>query len=66
MNEVHTGVCGRHQSGPKLQYQLKRLDYYWPTMVVHCIEYAKRYCVCQLHSDYGHIPAEPLHTTFCS
>lgn len=25
MNEVHAGVCGGHQSGPKLQYSLKGL-----------------------------------------
>lgn len=26
----------------------------------------KRCRVCQLHSDYGHVLAEPLHTTSCS
>lgn len=56
MNEVHTEVCNRHQSGSKLQYQAKRLGYYWPTMVVYCIEYTKRCHVCQLDSDYGHVP----------
>lgn len=66
MTEVHAGVCRGHQSGPKLQYQLKRLSYYWPTMVVNCIDYAKRCHVCQLYTDYGHVPAEPLHTTSCS
>lgn len=35
-------------------------------MVVDCIEYAKRFCVCQLHSDYGYVPAKPLHITSCS
>lgn len=34
MNEVNMGVCGRHQSGPKLLYPLKRLGYYWPSIVV--------------------------------
>lgn len=66
MNEVHAGVCGEHQSGSKLQYQLKILGYYWPTMEVDCIEYAKRCHVCQLHSDCGLVPTEPLHTTSCS
>lgn len=63
MNEVHAGVCGGHQSGTKLQHQLKRLGYYWPTMMVNCIEYAKRYRICQLHNDYGHVSVKPLHTT---
>lgn len=66
MNKVHARVCGKNQSGPKLQYQLKRLGHYWPTMVVNCIEYAKRCHVCQLHSDYSHVLAKPLHTTSCS
>lgn len=66
MTEVHAGMCGTHQSSLKLQYQLKSLGYYWPTMVVDCIEYAKRCLVCQLHSDYGHVPTELLHTTSCS
>lgn len=66
INKVHVGVCGGHQSGPKLKYQLKRLGYYWLTMVVNCIEYAKWCHICQWQSDYGHVPAEPLHTTSCS
>lgn len=63
MNEMHAEVCRWHQSSLKLQYQLKRLGYYWLTMVVDCIDYVKRCRVCQLHSDYDHMPAEPLHTT---
>lgn len=66
MNEVYAGVCGGHQSSPKLQYQLNRLDYYWPTMLVDYIEYAKQCHIFQLHNNYGHVPAEPLHTTSCS
>ncbi|KAM1018587.1 hypothetical protein ACFX2C_040197 [Malus domestica] len=32
MEEAHSGVCGAHQSGPKLHFQLKRMGYYWPSM----------------------------------
>lgn len=63
INEMHAGVFGGHQSGPKLQYQLRRLSYYWPTMVVDCTEYAKRCHVYQLRRNYGHIPVKPLHIT---
>ncbi|KAL0405691.1 UNVERIFIED_CONTAM: hypothetical protein Slati_3883000 [Sesamum latifolium] len=45
MEEAHSGVCGAHQSGPKLHFRIKRMGYYWPTMVKDCIDYAKR---CQL------------------
>ncbi|KAM2067325.1 hypothetical protein ACFX1T_043670 [Malus domestica] len=32
MEEAHSGICGAHQSGPKLHFQLKRMGYYWPSM----------------------------------
>ncbi|KAA0031993.1 uncharacterized protein E5676_scaffold96G00810 [Cucumis melo var. makuwa] len=33
LKEVYAGVCGVHQSGPKLQFQLRRMNYYWPKMI---------------------------------
>ncbi|XP_020700289.1 uncharacterized protein LOC110112413 [Dendrobium catenatum] len=33
MGEVHEGLCGAHQSGPKMKVRIKRLGYYWPTMI---------------------------------
>ncbi|XP_074301232.1 uncharacterized protein LOC141632598 [Silene latifolia] len=33
MHETHSGICGDHQSGPKLHDRVKRMGYYWPTMV---------------------------------
>ncbi|XP_070056816.1 uncharacterized protein [Nicotiana tomentosiformis] len=32
LREVHPGVFGPHQSGPKLHFHIKRMGYYWPTM----------------------------------
>ncbi|GKU96286.1 hypothetical protein SLEP1_g9534 [Rubroshorea leprosula] len=32
VEEVHSGICGAHQSGPKLHYRIRRMGYYWPTM----------------------------------
>ncbi|XP_058216876.1 uncharacterized protein LOC131327758 [Rhododendron vialii] len=66
MAEVHSGVCGANQSGPKLHMQLKRLGYYWPTMISDCINYAKSCQVCQYHGNFIHQPPEPLHVTTCS
>ncbi|KAK3001732.1 hypothetical protein RJ639_022088 [Escallonia herrerae] len=43
MDEAHLGVCSAHQSGLKLQFQIKRMGYCWPTMVKDCMDYAKRY-----------------------
>ncbi|XP_027158117.1 uncharacterized protein LOC113759746 [Coffea eugenioides] len=66
MYEAHSGICGDHQSGPKLHFQIKRMGYYWPTMVKDCIEYAQRCQTCQFHANYIHQPPEPLHPTVAS
>ncbi|XP_039138784.1 uncharacterized protein LOC120276118 [Dioscorea cayenensis subsp. rotundata] len=33
MHEVHSGVCGAHQSGPKMRLKIKHIGYYWPSMI---------------------------------
>ncbi|KAM3001205.1 hypothetical protein FF2_037524 [Malus domestica] len=66
MEEAHSCVCGAHQSGPKLHFQLKRMGYYWPSMVKECLEYAKMCQACQFHANFIHQPPEPLHPTAAS
>ncbi|KAK3043903.1 hypothetical protein RJ639_000602 [Escallonia herrerae] len=66
MDEAHSGVCGAHQSGPKLHFRIKRMDYYWPTMVKDCLDYAKRCKACQFHVNFIHQPPESLHPTVAS
>ncbi|KAM2618531.1 hypothetical protein TB1_034796 [Malus domestica] len=61
MEEAHSGICGAHQSGPKLYFQLKRMGYYWPSMVKDCLEHAKMCQACQFHANFIHQPPEPLH-----
>nr|XP_016492013.1 PREDICTED: uncharacterized protein K02A2.6-like [Nicotiana tabacum] len=39
MQQTHSGVCGSHQSGPKLHFHIKRMGYYWPTMVKDCLDF---------------------------
>ena len=58
LKEVHAGLCGAHQAGPKLYDQIKRLGYYWPTMVADTMQFAKRCQQCQVHGDYVHMPPE--------
>ncbi|KAI5338185.1 hypothetical protein L3X38_017456 [Prunus dulcis] len=64
--ETHGGVCGAHQSGPKLAAQLKRLGYYWPTMVQDAMKFSNNCKACQLHGDFIHQPPLPLHPTILS
>ncbi|XP_019155100.1 PREDICTED: uncharacterized protein LOC109151963 [Ipomoea nil] len=66
MQEAHSGVCGAHQSGPKLHFHIKRMRYYWPRMVKDCIDYARRCQACQSHANFIHQPPEPLHPTVAS
>ncbi|KAA0043322.1 uncharacterized protein E6C27_scaffold110G002330 [Cucumis melo var. makuwa] len=66
LEEVHSGICCAHQSGPKLQYQLKRMGYYWPIMIHDSMHFVK-YCeACQFHANFIHQPLEPLHPTIAS
>jgi ribonuclease HI len=66
LEETHSGICGAHQSGPKLHFRIKRMGYYWPTMVKDCMDYARKCQSCQLHANLIHQPPEPLHPTVAS
>ncbi|KAA0059013.1 uncharacterized protein E6C27_scaffold233G00330 [Cucumis melo var. makuwa] len=66
LKEVHAGICGAHQSGPKLQFQLRRMSYYWHKMVQDSMDYAKKCEACQYHANFIHQPPKPLHSTVAS
>ena len=66
LEEAHSGICGAHQSGPKLHYRIKRMGYYWPTMVQDSMECARKCEACQYHANFIHQPPEPLHPTVAS
>ncbi|KAG9444917.1 hypothetical protein H6P81_016257 [Aristolochia fimbriata] len=66
LKETHGGMCSANQAGPKLHLQVKRLGYYWPTMLGDAIEMARTCKPCQLHADYIHQPPVPLHPTVAS
>ncbi|XP_022895322.1 uncharacterized protein LOC111409511 [Olea europaea var. sylvestris] len=66
VEEAHSGICGAHQSGPKLHFRIKRMGYYWPTMVQDSMDYARKCEACQIHANFIHQPPEPLHPTIAS
>jgi ribonuclease HI len=41
VGEVHEGICGTHQSAPKMKWLLQRGGFYWPTMIADCFRYHK-------------------------
>jgi ribonuclease HI len=54
MKEIHSGLCRAHQSGPKMKLKIKRMRYYWPTMVADCEDHAKKWRMCQIHGPFIH------------
>ncbi|KAG7579186.1 Ribonuclease H domain [Arabidopsis thaliana x Arabidopsis arenosa] len=56
--EVHKGLCGSHSSGRAMAFKIKRMDYYWPTMITDCVKFAQRCKRCQLHAPLIHQPSE--------
>jgi hypothetical protein len=41
MAEVHEGICGTHQSAPKMKWLLRWSGFYWPNMIADCFKYYK-------------------------
>ena len=52
MGEVHEGICGTHQSAPKMKWLLKRAGFYWPTMMEDCFRYYKG---CEEYHRFGNV-----------
>jgi hypothetical protein len=47
VREIHDGICGAHQSAYKMNWLLRRLGFYWRTMMDDCIKYQKGCKACQ-------------------
>ena len=41
MGEVQEGICGTHQSAPKIKWLLRRAGFYGPSMILDCFKYYK-------------------------
>ena len=41
MREVHEGISGTHQSAHKMKWLLRRVGFYWPSMMADCFRYYK-------------------------
>jgi hypothetical protein len=59
MGEVHEGICGTHQSAPKMKWLLRRAGFYWPTMIADCFRYYKG---CEECHNFGNIQMVPAAT----
>jgi len=66
LKEVNDGICDAHQLGPKLKDRLHMLGYYWPTMIIDVVQYARQYKIYQIHADFIHQLPELLHPTIAS
>ncbi|XP_020693052.2 uncharacterized protein LOC110107202 [Dendrobium catenatum] len=66
VEEVHAGLCGAHQSGPKMKMKIKRMGYYWPSMIDDCMKIARHGHQCQVHGVVLHQPPNVLHPTIAS
>jgi hypothetical protein len=59
--EVHEGICGTHQSAPKMKCLLRRSGFYWPDMIADCFKYYKGCQVCQKFGDLQLVLIAELH-----
>ncbi|XP_050211341.1 uncharacterized protein LOC126661533 [Mercurialis annua] len=62
MAEVHEGIAGAHQAGPRMRWLIHKYGFYWPKMEQDCIRYAKGCEACQKFGPLQHAPAEDLHS----
>ena len=60
MSEVHEGLCGNHASGLLMAFKIKRLGYYWPTMIMDYVKYSQHCMKCQQHAPIIHQPFKLL------
>jgi hypothetical protein len=61
MGEVYEGICGTHQSAPKMKWLLWRSGFYWPTMIADCFRYYKGFEECQKFGNIQLFLAAMIH-----
>ncbi|KAG7583777.1 Reverse transcriptase domain [Arabidopsis suecica] len=60
MKETHMGAGGSHSGGRALALQIKKLGFYWPTMISDCKDFTAKCEQCQRHAPTIHQPTEQL------
>ncbi|KAG7578456.1 Reverse transcriptase domain [Arabidopsis thaliana x Arabidopsis arenosa] len=58
MKETHEGAGGNHSGGRSLALKIRKLGYYWPTMISDCKNYVLKCEQCQRHAPVIHQPTE--------
>jgi len=61
MGEVHEDICGTHQSAPKMKWLLRRVSFYWPSMISDYFRYYKGCEECQRFGNLQLVPAALMH-----
>jgi hypothetical protein len=61
IGEVHECICGTHHSAQKIKWLLRRVGFYWPTMLNDYFRYYKGCESCQKFIDMQLAPAAMLH-----
>jgi hypothetical protein len=61
MWDIHEGICDTHQSAHKMKWLLRRVGFYWPTMLNDCFRYYKGCESCQNFGDVQLALAAMLH-----
>ena len=59
--EVHEGICGTHQSAPKMKWLLRRAGFYWPSIISDCFRHYKGCEECHRFGDIQLVPTALLH-----
>jgi hypothetical protein len=62
MGEVYEGICGTHQSAPKIKRLLRRGGFYWPTMIADYFQYYKGCEECQKFGNIQLVPTAMMYS----
>ena len=60
MKETHEGAGGNHSGGRSLALNIKKLGFYWPTMITDCNKFVAKCEQCQQHAPTIHQPTKIL------
>ena len=61
--DIHEAICGGHSSGLSMAQRFLRVGYYWPTMQIDAVAFAKSCEKCQKHGNLIHVPRRELITS---